>query len=140
MIQLLIDDGVTSRGHRQNIFSSDYKLVGFGIQTHKKYKWMTCTNFATSFKTKKKEKQWVKCAGCPLPKTQTPVIRFPLLAIMKIPMTVQMTPIKWSRVGTVEMMTAGPPMEVAVQALGSKTRLGTNILGTFLFVCLCLGI
>jgi hypothetical protein len=54
---------------------------------------------------------------------------------MKIPMTVQMTPIKWSRVVTVEMMTAGPPLEVAVQALGIKTRLGTNILGN-IFVCL----
>jgi uncharacterized protein YkwD len=35
MIQLLIDDGVASRGHKKNIFSSDYKLVGVGIQTHK---------------------------------------------------------------------------------------------------------
>lgn len=34
---------------------------------------MTCTNFATSFKTKMDEKPWVKCANCPLPKTETPV-------------------------------------------------------------------
>jgi uncharacterized protein YkwD len=77
MIQLLIDDGVASRGHRKNIFSANYKLVGVGIQTHKKYKWMTCTNFATAFDTKVKEKPWVKCAGCPLPKTETPESEIP---------------------------------------------------------------
>lgn len=33
--------------------------------------------------------------------------------------------------GTVEMMTAGPPLKEAVQALGIGTRIRTNIVGIF---------
>jgi hypothetical protein len=134
MIQLLIDDGVASRGHRKNIFSSDYKLVGVGIQTHKKYKWMTCTNFARRSRPKRKRNYQSSVLAVRCLRLKLLLFRFPVLAMMKIPMTGQMTPIKGSRVGTAEMMTAGPPLKVAVQALGIGTRLGTKIGGNF-FVC-----
>lgn len=37
IISLLVDDGVPSRGHRKNIFNSDFKHFGFGTASHKDY-------------------------------------------------------------------------------------------------------
>ncbi len=37
VMQLLVDDGVPSLGHRKTILSSNYKFVGIAIEPHKKY-------------------------------------------------------------------------------------------------------
>lgn len=42
---LIVDDGVPSRGHRENIFR-DYKYVGVTFGTHKKYRYMCVLDFA----------------------------------------------------------------------------------------------
>ena len=44
--QLLIDDGVPSRGHRKNILNKDFKIVGVAFGPHTKFKNMTVQNFA----------------------------------------------------------------------------------------------
>jgi len=41
MIQLAVDDGVPSRGHRTNIFKEDYQYVGTCYGPHKGYREMT---------------------------------------------------------------------------------------------------
>lgn len=52
VLQLLIDDGVESRGHRRNILSPVYTHVGIAVGTHKKYKTMCCMDFASGYKEK----------------------------------------------------------------------------------------
>lgn len=44
--QLLIDDGVPSRGHRKNILNKEFKIVGVAFGPHTKFKNMTVQNFA----------------------------------------------------------------------------------------------
>lgn len=46
IIQLLEDDGVSSRGHRKNILSRAYTHVGVGCGAHKKYNYMCVQDFA----------------------------------------------------------------------------------------------
>ena len=52
VVQLIIDDGVKSRGHRTNIFNSDYKVAGIACGAHKDYGYMCVIDFAGSFKAK----------------------------------------------------------------------------------------
>jgi uncharacterized protein YkwD len=52
-MQLIIDDGVASRGHRVNIFKKDYKVVGIAVGPHKKYGEMCAMDFAGGFVDKK---------------------------------------------------------------------------------------
>jgi len=49
LIQLLVDDGVASRGHRKNIFNGKFKVVGVAIGKHSRYGFMTCNDFAAGF-------------------------------------------------------------------------------------------
>jgi uncharacterized protein YkwD len=49
VIQLLVDEGVPSLGHRYNIFKADFKTAGVGFGVHKNYGLMTCTDFAGSY-------------------------------------------------------------------------------------------
>lgn len=49
---LLIDDGVPSRGHRENILLKDFKVVGVSCGKHKKYEYMCVMDFAGGFKDK----------------------------------------------------------------------------------------
>ena len=35
--QLVVDDGVSSRGHRKNVFGADFSYVGIGVADHKVY-------------------------------------------------------------------------------------------------------
>ena len=46
---LIIDDGVPSRGHRKNMFSEEYGVVGIASATHPKYRTMCVLDFAASF-------------------------------------------------------------------------------------------
>ena len=45
VIQLLIDDGVPSRGHRINLLGSQYNAVGVAVGKHKKYESMCVMDF-----------------------------------------------------------------------------------------------
>ena len=36
-MQLLVDDGVPSRGHRENIFTSEFTYVGIAVAGHSQY-------------------------------------------------------------------------------------------------------
>lgn len=38
VLQLLIDDGIATRGHRKNIFNPDYAYIGVGVAPHGGYK------------------------------------------------------------------------------------------------------
>ncbi|GAB4197663.1 MAG: hypothetical protein OHK0057_29690 [Thermoflexibacter sp.] len=53
IMQLLIDDGVPSLGHRKNILDKDYRSIGVSIQRHKTYKYNCVMDFSTSKKIKK---------------------------------------------------------------------------------------
>lgn len=46
LMQLLVDEGVPSLGHRKNILSPAYQLVGLSIQRHKTYQWNCVMDFA----------------------------------------------------------------------------------------------
>ncbi len=46
VIQLLVDDGVESRGHRKNILNSAYTQAGAAVTTHSKYRHMCVIDFA----------------------------------------------------------------------------------------------
>ncbi len=46
VIQFLVDDGVSSRGHRANIMKADYALIGISIGSHKTYGTMCVMDFA----------------------------------------------------------------------------------------------
>jgi uncharacterized protein YkwD len=45
ILSLLIDDGVPSRGHRKNILTPNFNIVGVSIGNHTKYKKMCVTVF-----------------------------------------------------------------------------------------------
>ena len=49
LCQLIIDDGVPERGHRLNIFNSEFKVFGCYSGPHKDYEFMTCMDFAAGF-------------------------------------------------------------------------------------------
>ncbi|HIK13657.1 MAG TPA: hypothetical protein IGS52_25925 [Oscillatoriaceae cyanobacterium M33_DOE_052] len=47
--QLIIDDGVPSRGHRENIFNPQYQFIGVDTGSHAQYQTMTVLNFAGQY-------------------------------------------------------------------------------------------
>ena len=47
VISLLVDDGVPSRGHRDNILNNFFNWVGVYFGSHKKYKYMIVTDFVS---------------------------------------------------------------------------------------------
>ena len=49
VLQLIVDDGVPSRGHRLNIFSPTSTVVGIATGAHKKFATMACITFAGGF-------------------------------------------------------------------------------------------
>ncbi|CAG9313749.1 unnamed protein product [Blepharisma stoltei] len=46
---LLIDDGVSNRGHRENILNSRYNFAGVGLGPHKVYRFMCTIDFAGTY-------------------------------------------------------------------------------------------
>lgn len=49
VIQLLIDDGVASRGHRHNLFNPDLHQAGAGSAPHRDYKVVVVIDYADGF-------------------------------------------------------------------------------------------
>lgn len=56
VIDLLIDEDVPSLGHRVNILSADYGIIGVGFSTHKKYGVCCVMDFADALRETKKGK------------------------------------------------------------------------------------
>jgi len=52
VMQYLIDDGVSDRGHRKNLLNKAFKKVGLGFGPHKIYKWMNVVDFASAYTEK----------------------------------------------------------------------------------------
>lgn len=48
-MQLLVDDGVSGRGHRTNLFSTDSTVAGNFSGSHSVYNDMTCIAYAGSY-------------------------------------------------------------------------------------------
>jgi uncharacterized protein YkwD len=46
IVQLLVDDGVSGRGHRKNILDKDYTDCGIACGTHEKYNYMCTIDFS----------------------------------------------------------------------------------------------
>jgi hypothetical protein len=46
VVQLLIDDGVPTRGHRRNVMDPRYRLIGIKFYRHELWDWVTVINFA----------------------------------------------------------------------------------------------
>ncbi len=53
VIQLLVDDGVTTRGHRKNILSTSYTQAGAAVAPHSTYRNMCVIDFANGCVEKK---------------------------------------------------------------------------------------
>jgi len=49
VIQLLVDDGVPSRGHRSNLFNPDLHQAGAGTAPHRSYRVVTVIDYADGF-------------------------------------------------------------------------------------------
>ena len=53
VIQLVVDDGVASRGHRANVFGAAFKYLGVGVGAHPKYGAVCVQDFAGGYEEKK---------------------------------------------------------------------------------------
>ena len=49
VLQLVVDDGVPNRGHRENIFNPDFRCVGIYSGAHKDFDTMSVLDYAASF-------------------------------------------------------------------------------------------
>lgn len=49
VIHLIVDDGVSSRGHRKNIFNKNFNIVGVSCGFHKIYGYMCVIDFAGEY-------------------------------------------------------------------------------------------
>lgn len=53
VFQMLVDDGVPSRGHRRNLLQPAFRFIGLGLGTHPKYDHVCVINFAGEYAEKK---------------------------------------------------------------------------------------
>lgn len=49
LLQLIVDDGVPNRGHRENIFNQEFNIMGCFTGPHKDFNNMTCIDYAGAF-------------------------------------------------------------------------------------------
>jgi uncharacterized protein YkwD len=49
LMQMIIDDGITDRGHRTNIFNPEFKIMGCFSGPHSDLDTMTCMDFVGGF-------------------------------------------------------------------------------------------
>lgn len=49
ILQLLVDDGVPNRGHRENLFNDDFRCCGIYSGQHKDFDCMSVIDYAASF-------------------------------------------------------------------------------------------
>jgi len=49
VVQLIVDDGVKDRGHRQNLFDPEFRVVGVACGEHSAYEAMCVTAFASAY-------------------------------------------------------------------------------------------
>jgi uncharacterized protein YkwD len=49
VIQLLVDNGVPGRGHRQNLFNPELHQAGAGMAAHRDYRVVTVIDYADGF-------------------------------------------------------------------------------------------
>ncbi|EGR31942.1 scp-like extracellular, putative [Ichthyophthirius multifiliis] len=52
IVQLIIDDGVSNRGHRMNIFGKDYKVTGIAAAKHSQYDICCVLDYASEYTSK----------------------------------------------------------------------------------------
>jgi uncharacterized protein YkwD len=52
VLQLLIDDGVSNRGHRNNILNKDFKYTGGAIGSHASFTYLCVINYANEYVNK----------------------------------------------------------------------------------------
>ena len=49
VIQMIVDDGIPSRGHRGNVMNEEYHVVGICVGAHSKFKHVCIVDFASGF-------------------------------------------------------------------------------------------
>ena len=49
VISFLVDDGVSSRGHRKNLLSQDFRYIGIGSHSHSSEKLCCVLDFASEY-------------------------------------------------------------------------------------------
>ena len=50
VISLIVDDGVANRGHRDNIFDTEYRVAGIACGTHSRWRTVCVTDFAQTYR------------------------------------------------------------------------------------------
>lgn len=52
VVSLIVDDGVSNRGHRNNLFSYDFKKIGIACAAHSEYKVCCVIDYAAQYAPK----------------------------------------------------------------------------------------